>query len=103
MRRRFPAALMGLTLAAATVLGGCADQNSDAFLFTPIGVHSKSDAYQAGWRAGCKSGYADKGHPGYDRSKDRGRYGEGGDYAAGWDKGYESCQTDYERKQRAGG
>lgn len=80
MGRRFGLCVLGL--AALTGLSACGGTDQLGVL-TPYG---------AGYSDGCDSGYADFGLASFDYSRGGGVFG-GGDYGAGWDKGYADCQA----------
>ncbi|MGF1626216.1 MAG: hypothetical protein ACFCVH_15135 [Alphaproteobacteria bacterium] len=75
-RRIAEAVLLGALLALA---GACSDSPQLGIL-TPYG---------AGYSDGCDSGYADYGLAAFEYR--RGGVFGGGDYGAGWEKGYADC------------
>lgn len=52
--------------------------------------------YNAGYQAGCDSGYVAAGHPYYQFSKDATRYATDALYKQGWDDGMTVCKGKYE-------
>lgn len=58
-----------------------------------------SDAFRAGHRDGCDSGFADAGRAGahLDYTRDAERFAADADYSAGWREGYRACFDDETR------
>ena len=58
-----------------------------------------SDAFRAGHRDGCVSGFADAGRAGYhlEYIRDEARFAAEADYKAGWQEAYHACFDDETR------
>ena len=58
-----------------------------------------SNAFRAGHRDGCVSGFADAGRAGYhlEYLRDAERFAAGADYHAGWQEAYRACFDDETR------
>ncbi len=58
-----------------------------------------SNAFRAGHRDGCVSGFADAGRAGYhlEYLRDAERFAAGADYRAGWQEAYRACFDDETR------
>ncbi len=76
-----------------TILFGCALLASGCAAQTQ--APSGPPSWQAGYSAGCASGYKAAGNPYYQYQKDFGSYGADPLYKQGWDEGYGACKDRY--------
>ena len=59
-----------------------------------------SPTYEAGYGAGCDSGYSAAGHAYYKFKQDTVRYNRDSRYQKGWNDGFRTCKDQYERAKR---
>ncbi len=87
--------MKGISLAIALGLAaGCTTMG----ITTPPG----SQAFRAGFRDGCDSGYAAAGNTLYRAVKDENMAASKQDYGVGWSTGFNECEANFARIQRTG-
>ena len=77
-----------LVVAAATALAACTSEQDE------LVERGYPPAYAEGYDHGCASGKAAAGGLFEEAQRDPERYQGGGEYAHGWDAGYQKCLTD---------
>lgn len=98
----------GVCLLSLIVLASCAASSGSSGVANPRNPPpNSSPTFQAGYEDGCRNGYHDIGHTGYDGNEnaryDSARYVADGEYRAGRDLGYKTCRDDDLRTPYRGG